>query len=147
VSVAVDPVEVEQELRRHVAKVSRGPVPDLQFWGPDAVVEDFEVERLDQPHGCQTAALEAARRFGFEVVAGWVAVQVGEDSGFVAHMWNLRDDGALIDAARGRIPATGYLGARLSREEVGAMSWAVVKEDELRERIGGFGRALGGLFG
>jgi hypothetical protein len=66
----------------------------------------------------------------------------------VIHFWN-RDlgTGELIDAARSRRTARGYLGAELHPAEVAELSFAIEREDRLRETSGKIVRALDVLLG
>ncbi|MEZ5076974.1 MAG: hypothetical protein R2725_05985 [Solirubrobacterales bacterium] len=142
-TATADLVEVEQELRAHHAERSPAPAPEMTFWSGSVAIDHPEVEALDAVGQCQTIALEVERRFGFQVVAGFA---VSDVHGPTLHFWNLDGD-RIVDAARARRQALGYLGAEFSSAEVGQMRSAIDLGDELRERITGIGRTLGALLG
>jgi hypothetical protein len=90
----------------------------MEFWPGSAAVDDPAVEALDAAHQCQDIALRVEREFGFSICAGFA---ISDVHGPTIHFWNRRDDGALIDAARARRLALGYLGAVMSEAEVREM--------------------------
>jgi hypothetical protein len=114
----------------------------MTFWPGSAAVDCPEVEALDGEGECQAIALRVASEHGFEVVVGW-AVAAEHDP--LLHFWNRREDGALIDAARTRRTANGYLGAVMSAAEVHEMREAIYREESLRDGFRSLGRALGAL--
>lgn len=120
----MDPVE--RELREYVQRVGglaglafRKLSGEVRFWPGSAAVGMPIVEDLDSPRRCETIAVEAAERFGFSVVFGWMSVE-GTDP--VAHYWNLNDRGEIIDAANRRRTAAGHLGKTLTESELATVS-------------------------
>jgi hypothetical protein len=134
----------EAILRQHHGKRSRGPAPEMTFWPGSAAIDCPEVEALDKEGECQAIALRVASEHGFEVVVGW-AVAAEHDPLF--HFWNRHEDGALIDAARARRAATGYLGAVMTAAEAHEMREAIYREESLRNDLRSLARAVGKLFG
>lgn len=114
----------------------------MTFWPGSAAIDCPGVEALDKEGECQTIALRAASEHCFEVVVGWAVAAEHEP---LLHFWNRREDGALIDAARARRAATGYLGAVMTAAEVHEMREAIYREESLRNDFRSLGRAFGAL--
>lgn len=128
---AIDYAAVEAKLRQHAADddphdrivnrmVSLALRSDrVRFWSGEDCESDFQVQALDAVGECERVALEVSARFGFQVCVGYAA---SDAHGPTVHCWNLRPDGLLVDAARARRRATGYLGIPLDQLE--ARRWA-----------------------
>jgi hypothetical protein len=134
--------DIEAILRHHHRKRSRGPSPQMTFWPGSAAIDCPEVEALDEEGECQAIALRVASEQGFEVVVGWAVAAEHEP---LLHFWNRREDGAIIDAARARRAATGYLGGAMTAAEVHEMREAIYREGSLRDNFRSLGRAFGAL--
>lgn len=82
---------------------------DLRYWpAPESTPTD--VLGLDVQGECEAVAAEVSRRFGYRLVAGWVAAS-GHPGQAVGHCWNLDSAGLPVDAAASRIRPVSYLGA------------------------------------
>lgn len=133
-AAAVDQVQVEQRLRRHVAKVGglvgftfRQLAGEIEFWDGQTAISMATVEALDAPRRCEVVATEAAERFGLGVAFGWIAVEVEGEVGFVAHYWNTDPAGRPVDAALRRRRPLAYCGKCLnSREQAMISRFAVL---------------------
>lgn len=134
--------DAEAILRGHHSERSREPAPEMTFWPGSAAVDYPEVEALDATGECQSIALRVALDYGFEVIVGWA---MAVEHAPLLHFWNRREDGALIDAARARRTASGYLGAVLSDAEVREMREAIYREESLRDGLRSLSRAFGAL--
>jgi hypothetical protein len=85
----------------------------LRYWG-EAAQAPAELLGLDREHECAAVAIEAARRFGLWVVAGWVASD--GHSTPTAHFWNTDRTGCVLDAAEARRNGIGWLGIEIGQD-------------------------------
>ncbi|HEX4669233.1 MAG TPA: hypothetical protein VH275_04580 [Solirubrobacterales bacterium] len=150
------PVDAERKLREWVARQSgfrafgyRMLTGVEEFWPAIAVLSMEGVEALDKPRECEAVALEVGRRFDLGVAYGAVLSQAHPERP-VWHYWNVAPSGEVVDAARRRRVADGYLGKRLESFEVERLERASDPLGGLREgasQVGALGRGLASLLG
>jgi hypothetical protein len=147
--------DVEEALRLHAARAT-GPEATYydrltgvaQFWQGDRAIDCEAVEAKDRPQECQRIAVGAADLHCFEVVVGWA---VAREHGPLWHVWNRAPEGSIVDAARARRVAFGYLGRVLTPGELSqlraASNYPTATElaEHVTDRLAGFGRALASL--
>lgn len=150
------PADVERELREWVTRQSgfrafgyRMLTGTEEFWPAVAALSVEAVEALDKPRECEAVALDVGRRFGLGIAYGAVVSQAHLERP-VWHYWNVAPSGEVVDAARRRRVADGYLGKRLEGFEVERMERASDPLGGLREgasQVGALGRGLASLLG
>jgi hypothetical protein len=115
-----------------------------EFWPGSLAVALEAVEVLDRPTDCEAVALEAHRRFGFEVAYGAVlALDLAPRPAW--HFWLSGPHGEVIDPARKRRIANGYIGKRLEPFELERQQRLANPLAPLREnadQVGDLGRGI-----
>src|SRR5438876_1125592 len=86
---------------------------EVRYWA-EAAKAPPQLLSLDIEHECAAVALEAARRLGLGVVAGWVASDGHADP--VGHLWNTDGTRSVLDAAERRRNGSGWLGVQVIPE-------------------------------
>lgn len=120
-----------------------------EFWPGLSALSVEAVEDLDRPHECEAVALEIGRKFDLGVVYGAVLSRAHPERP-VWHYWNVNAAGEVVDAARRRRIADGYLGKRLEGFEVERLERANDPLGGLREagdRLGALGRGFAAVLG